>query len=395
MQCTVCYEPYNIRERRPKIVPCGHTFCLQCLKSFRSSECPSCRTMFPCSPEDLIDNFLALEETADMKSMQRALWCETCSDAPQSECVQNHDVLSSRMAQVRLEGTYTVALREEKEILQAERRAHERIRFGFEDALEALNADTARSEAAAKERGATSTTLRRYSADSSAGSGGINAVKATRLNIKASEARTDAAVNKLTILDATAAQIKVKCGGAWRCFSLDTTRPESQEMHRLVLFGTYLLARLMPPCVRTAETFELSFSVGSSRGLELPDVTIEFDEKPSRDRLAEHWGKGWKVYSICKLCLESYHCSPHFTPQPPGTSERRVEKGAVCVGRNNGSYYLILCDENEMAAKFRLPLTASFMVVGRVTCNLSSLEEAVKRLRAFPKDSIQIKPKAE
>lgn len=99
--------------------------------------------------------------------------------------------------------------------------------------------------------------------------------------------------------------------------------------------------------------------------------------------------QGWKIYSICKWCLESCH-SQCFTPQPPSTSERRVEKGALCLGRGNGRYYFILCD--DMASRFLLPLTASFKVVGRVTRNISSLEEAVKALRPVSKDVIQIKP---
>ncbi|XP_034246575.1 uncharacterized protein LOC117648264 [Thrips palmi] len=392
MQCPICYEVYNQQDRRPKIVPCGHTFCLVCLKSLRVKECPTCRTMFACPPEGLIDNFLALEETADMKFVHRALWCDTCNDAPQPDCVKDHDVLSSRMAQARLEDAHTASLLAEEQALLAERKAHERMRFGFEDAVDALNADTARAEAALRnDRGAAGTIQRRYSTGGVLG-GGSSGVRATLINIKASKARAEAAHDKLEIMDATQAEIKVKCGEAdtWRYFSLDVSQ-EAQEMHKLVLFSTYLLARLKPACVRTALTYEVTASVAmASRGISLPDITLEFDERPSPGRLVEQWAKGWKIYSICKGCLESCH-TQSFTPQPPVTSARRVEKGCLCLGRANGRFYFILCD--DMETRFLLPLSSSFTVVGRVTRNLSSLEEAAKSLRGSPRDALEITPK--
>lgn len=140
------------------------------------------------------------------------LWCETCSDVPQPECVQTHDVLSSRMAQARLEDALTAALLEEQEVLLAERKAHERIRFGFEDAVDALSKDTTRAEALVKSRGSAGSIQRRYSAGGVLG-GGSSGVKATRINISAAAERAAAALDKLSIMDATEAEVKVSALG--------------------------------------------------------------------------------------------------------------------------------------------------------------------------------------
>ncbi|KAG7164693.1 uncharacterized protein LOC121871292 [Homarus americanus] len=46
LECTLCYEEYNETGRRPRCLPCGHTFCSSCVASsiFRSKvTCPNCR----------------------------------------------------------------------------------------------------------------------------------------------------------------------------------------------------------------------------------------------------------------------------------------------------------------------------------------------------------------
>ncbi|VDD93829.1 unnamed protein product [Enterobius vermicularis] len=53
--CEVCFEPFQPTERPPKLLPCGHNFCEQCLFSLcchqqyyflDSINCPTCRTEF-------------------------------------------------------------------------------------------------------------------------------------------------------------------------------------------------------------------------------------------------------------------------------------------------------------------------------------------------------------
>ncbi|KAK6047642.1 hypothetical protein COOONC_14853 [Cooperia oncophora] len=56
VSCEVCLEPFQPLTRPPKILPCGHNFCDQCLFSLcchqqyyllDSIKCPTCRTSFP------------------------------------------------------------------------------------------------------------------------------------------------------------------------------------------------------------------------------------------------------------------------------------------------------------------------------------------------------------
>ena len=52
MECELCFNPWNVENRIPKILSCGHTFCQSCLEDSlkkKSSEkeifkCPSCKT---------------------------------------------------------------------------------------------------------------------------------------------------------------------------------------------------------------------------------------------------------------------------------------------------------------------------------------------------------------
>lgn len=46
-ECNVCLDMYNEEKRRPRTLPCGHTFCTPCLTSVwrhNSVTCPTCRT---------------------------------------------------------------------------------------------------------------------------------------------------------------------------------------------------------------------------------------------------------------------------------------------------------------------------------------------------------------
>ena len=46
MKCNICFEDYNIINRKPMIViPCAHTFCLNCLDELKKhdNKCPNDR----------------------------------------------------------------------------------------------------------------------------------------------------------------------------------------------------------------------------------------------------------------------------------------------------------------------------------------------------------------
>ena len=47
-ECSICFERYNTKNKIPKILHCGHTFCLECLNKMNTKsksilECPICR----------------------------------------------------------------------------------------------------------------------------------------------------------------------------------------------------------------------------------------------------------------------------------------------------------------------------------------------------------------
>ena len=47
--CPICYDHYNDKDKIPRIVQCGHTFCQNCLMDLRTSNiltCPTCRKYF-------------------------------------------------------------------------------------------------------------------------------------------------------------------------------------------------------------------------------------------------------------------------------------------------------------------------------------------------------------
>ncbi|XP_052124748.1 uncharacterized protein LOC113209648 [Frankliniella occidentalis] len=58
LECDVCFERFDGADRLPKVLPCGHTVCLQCLR--RLPHCPTCRRDFNKPPEGPVTNFLAL-----------------------------------------------------------------------------------------------------------------------------------------------------------------------------------------------------------------------------------------------------------------------------------------------------------------------------------------------
>ena len=72
LQCKICCESYNKTDRKPLILPCGHTFCKDTIsklinkKQQNAIECPICKTITPCNvPEDMIVNYELLEMIPD------------------------------------------------------------------------------------------------------------------------------------------------------------------------------------------------------------------------------------------------------------------------------------------------------------------------------------------
>lgn len=45
--CEICLINYDTMSHKPySLVPCGHTYCIECLNKMTSNSCPSCRCLF-------------------------------------------------------------------------------------------------------------------------------------------------------------------------------------------------------------------------------------------------------------------------------------------------------------------------------------------------------------
>ena len=111
-KCSVCLELFT----EPKVLPCCHTFCLQCLKKTASSEktqgtvsCPQCRQSHPI-PEggltEFLTDFISIDkvEAVGLKSADNTIrvcgeceqegpvtsFCTECQDFLCAECDQLH-----------------------------------------------------------------------------------------------------------------------------------------------------------------------------------------------------------------------------------------------------------------------------------------------------------------
>jgi len=88
-ECPICTEVYT----DPRVLPCGHTYCLKCIRECSRDKqpgdklaCPLCRKEFtlPSSgvenlPKNFfVTNFLQMKELSGIES--KASGCEACSD---------------------------------------------------------------------------------------------------------------------------------------------------------------------------------------------------------------------------------------------------------------------------------------------------------------------------
>ena len=73
-ECGVCFKTYNHMEKKPLSLPCGHTFCLECLKQLNKHsviKCPFDKVAHHCLADNLPVNYAvltALPMTASVQS---------------------------------------------------------------------------------------------------------------------------------------------------------------------------------------------------------------------------------------------------------------------------------------------------------------------------------------
>lgn len=91
--CSVCVNDLH----DPRMLPCGHTFCMECITQFKSLLCPHCREPFQ-SAETLPKNFALLERLEGVcvcvtcEKRSAVLWCETCSAISSGYLCQECDI---------------------------------------------------------------------------------------------------------------------------------------------------------------------------------------------------------------------------------------------------------------------------------------------------------------
>ena len=73
LECKICFETYNTTNRKPLVLPCGHTFCKVTIsdlihkKQRGAIECPLCKKVTPCNvPDDIGVNFFLQDMIASM-----------------------------------------------------------------------------------------------------------------------------------------------------------------------------------------------------------------------------------------------------------------------------------------------------------------------------------------
>jgi len=62
-ECGICFKPYNHNEKKPISLPCGHSFCFECIKQLYKHQmikCPYDKIAHHNSPENLPVNYSVL-----------------------------------------------------------------------------------------------------------------------------------------------------------------------------------------------------------------------------------------------------------------------------------------------------------------------------------------------
>ncbi|KAF4088739.1 hypothetical protein AMELA_G00058150 [Ameiurus melas] len=78
LQCSISLDVFT----DPVSTPCGHNFCMICLKEFWDSsshcQCPVCKEEFPKRPELRVNTFIS-GLAASFKKNRPNLWCSVTS----------------------------------------------------------------------------------------------------------------------------------------------------------------------------------------------------------------------------------------------------------------------------------------------------------------------------
>ena len=75
MECSICFNEFDLKERLPKALPCGHTFCVICMQDYvvthnSNRKCPLCKQGIACSNAKDIPNNFSLMVLLEQKTKQ-------------------------------------------------------------------------------------------------------------------------------------------------------------------------------------------------------------------------------------------------------------------------------------------------------------------------------------
>ena len=108
MECPSCYDIYDDEEKIPRNLPCGHTYCQECLTQIanikKRLECPVCRIKLDPSikPSKLSKNYVAADIASQHRDIQKKLlfcaehkeplrfFCENCEKNICASCIIDH-----------------------------------------------------------------------------------------------------------------------------------------------------------------------------------------------------------------------------------------------------------------------------------------------------------------
>ena len=92
MDCPICKEKFNQGSRLPKILPCGHTICLNCIPLIYANNvlhCPEDNSEFAVAEEELKTNFIvfnSIEEPAVQLKCCNGHELEPLREGPVMKC---------------------------------------------------------------------------------------------------------------------------------------------------------------------------------------------------------------------------------------------------------------------------------------------------------------------
>ena len=83
-ECGICFKPYNHNEKKPTSMPCGHTFCAECIRKLYKHgvlQCPYDKVNHQVNPDTLSVNYQVLTGLPMTTTTNPALQASTTAES--------------------------------------------------------------------------------------------------------------------------------------------------------------------------------------------------------------------------------------------------------------------------------------------------------------------------